>query len=111
MEKSLYEIPPLLFRLSLCPKKTVRSSVRSKLTILMIFCASWFVPVCFYHIFFSPCSGFAPENIINVLQGQRIGTLFHKDAHEWAQVKEVDAREMAVAARECSRRLQVSSHL
>nr|P32296.1 RecName: Full=Delta-1-pyrroline-5-carboxylate synthase; Short=P5CS; Includes: RecName: Full=Glutamate 5-kinase; Short=GK; AltName: Full=Gamma-glutamyl kinase; Includes: RecName: Full=Gamma-glutamyl phosphate reductase; Short=GPR; AltName: Full=Glutamate-5-semialdehyde dehydrogenase; AltName: Full=Glutamyl-gamma-semialdehyde dehydrogenase [Vigna aconitifolia] len=52
-------------------------------------------------------SGFAPENIINVLQGQRIGTLFHKDAHEWAQVKEVDAREMAVAAgnvREGSRR-------
>ncbi|XP_014504925.1 delta-1-pyrroline-5-carboxylate synthase [Vigna radiata var. radiata] len=54
-------------------------------------------------------SGFAPENIINVLQGQRIGTLFHKDAHEWAQVKEVDAREMAVAARECSRRLQALS--
>jgi len=58
--------------------------------------------------FFSPYSGFAAENIINVLQGKRIGTLFHKDAHEWAQVKEVDAREMAVAARECSRRLQVS---
>ncbi|XP_017430431.2 delta-1-pyrroline-5-carboxylate synthase isoform X2 [Vigna angularis] len=54
-------------------------------------------------------SGFAPENIINVLQGQRIGTLFHKDAHEWAQVKEVDTREMAVAARECSRRLQALS--
>ncbi|KAL2973728.1 hypothetical protein AAZX31_14G063500 [Glycine max] len=54
-------------------------------------------------------SGFAAENIINVLQGQRIGTLFHKDAHEWVQVKEVDAREMAVAARECSRRLQAIS--
>ncbi|QCE01262.1 delta-1-pyrroline-5-carboxylate synthetase [Vigna unguiculata] len=54
-------------------------------------------------------SGFAAENIINVLQGQRIGTLFHKDAHEWAQVKEVDAREMAVAARECSRKLQALS--
>ncbi|KAL9316310.1 hypothetical protein ACSQ67_017311 [Phaseolus vulgaris] len=54
-------------------------------------------------------SGFAAENIINVLQGKRIGTLFHKDAHEWAQVKEVDAREMAVAARECSRRLQALS--
>ncbi|TKY56790.1 Delta-1-pyrroline-5-carboxylate synthase [Spatholobus suberectus] len=54
-------------------------------------------------------SGFAAENIINVLQGQRIGTLFHKDAREWVQVKEVDAREMAVAARECSRRLQAIS--
>ncbi|KAK7372413.1 hypothetical protein VNO80_05791 [Phaseolus coccineus] len=54
-------------------------------------------------------SGFAAENIINVLQGKHIGTLFHKDAHEWAQVKEVDAREMAVAARECSRRLQALS--
>ncbi|CAJ1970938.1 unnamed protein product [Sphenostylis stenocarpa] len=54
-------------------------------------------------------SGFAAENIINVLQGQCIGTLFHKDAHEWAQVKEVDAREMAIAARECSRRLQALS--
>ena len=63
---------------------------------------------------FSPFSGYAAENIIKVLQGQRIGTLFHKDAHEWALVKEVDAREMAVAARDCSRRLQVSfvsSHL
>ncbi|KAL2317200.1 hypothetical protein Fmac_031076 [Flemingia macrophylla] len=54
-------------------------------------------------------SGFAAENIINVLQGQRIGTLFHKDAQEWVQVKEVDAREMAVAARECSRKLQAIS--
>ncbi|XP_025690254.1 delta-1-pyrroline-5-carboxylate synthase isoform X2 [Arachis hypogaea] len=51
-------------------------------------------------------SGYAAENIIKVLQGQRIGTLFHKDAHKWAPVKEVDAREMAVAARDCSRRLQ-----
>ncbi|XP_061343567.1 delta-1-pyrroline-5-carboxylate synthase-like isoform X2 [Gastrolobium bilobum] len=54
-------------------------------------------------------SGFAAENIIKVLQGQCIGTLFHKDSHEWAPVKEVDAREMAVAARECSRRLQALS--
>ena len=30
------------------------------------------------------------------------------DAHLWAQVKETGAREMAVAARESSRRLQVS---
>ncbi|KAG4920295.1 hypothetical protein JHK84_049146 [Glycine max] len=54
-------------------------------------------------------SGYAAENIIKVLQGQRIGTLFHKDAHKWAPVKEVDAREMAVAARDCSRRLQALS--
>nr|AEV46825.1 delta-1-pyrroline-5-carboxylate synthetase [Boehmeria nivea] len=54
-------------------------------------------------------SGYAPENIIKVLQGQRIGTLFHQDAHLWAPVKEVDAREMAVAARESSRRLQALS--
>ncbi|KAK7372406.1 hypothetical protein VNO80_05784 [Phaseolus coccineus] len=31
------------------------------------------------------------------------------NAQEWAQVKEVDAREMAVAAREFSRRLQIAS--
>ncbi|GMN41422.1 hypothetical protein TIFTF001_010643 [Ficus carica] len=54
-------------------------------------------------------SGYAPENILKVLQGQRIGTLFHQDAHLWAPVKEVDARQMAVAARESSRRLQVLS--
>ncbi|KAJ7960168.1 Delta-1-pyrroline-5-carboxylate synthase [Quillaja saponaria] len=54
-------------------------------------------------------SGFAAENIIKVLQGERIGTLFHQDAHLWAPVKEVDAREMAVAARESSRRLQALS--
>jgi len=46
--------------------------------------------------------------IIKVLEGQRIGTLFHKDAHSWAPVKETGARSMAVAARESSRRLQVS---
>ncbi|KAK7387419.1 hypothetical protein VNO78_28215 [Psophocarpus tetragonolobus] len=54
-------------------------------------------------------SGYAAENIIKVLQGQRIGTLFHKDAHKWAPVKGVDAREMAVAARDCSGRLQALS--
>jgi len=58
--------------------------------------------------FTSLFSGCAAENILKVLQGQRIGTLFHKDAHKWAPVKEVNAREMAVAARDCSRRLQVS---
>ncbi|XVF76687.1 hypothetical protein PTKIN_Ptkin13bG0286700 [Pterospermum kingtungense] len=51
-------------------------------------------------------SGYATDNIIKVLQGERIGTLFHQDAHLWTSVKEVGAREMAVAARECSRRLQ-----
>ncbi|KAB1217815.1 Delta-1-pyrroline-5-carboxylate synthase [Morella rubra] len=56
-------------------------------------------------------SGYAAENIIKVLQGERIGTLFHQNAHLWAPVKEVDAREMAVAARESSRKLQaLSSH-
>ncbi|GMJ12324.1 delta 1-pyrroline-5-carboxylate synthase 2 [Hibiscus trionum] len=51
-------------------------------------------------------SGYATDNIIKVLQGKPVGTLFHKDAHLWTSVKEVSAREMAVAARECSRRLQ-----
>ncbi|XVF23966.1 hypothetical protein REPUB_Repub13aG0085300 [Reevesia pubescens] len=54
-------------------------------------------------------SGYAAENIIKVLQGQRIGTLFHQDAHLWELTKEVGAREMAVAARESSRRLQALS--
>ncbi|XP_022765098.1 delta-1-pyrroline-5-carboxylate synthase-like isoform X2 [Durio zibethinus] len=54
-------------------------------------------------------SGFAAENIIKVLQGQRIGTLFHQDAHLWEPTKEVGSREMAVAARESSRRLQALS--
>ncbi|XP_039019601.1 delta-1-pyrroline-5-carboxylate synthase-like isoform X2 [Hibiscus syriacus] len=51
-------------------------------------------------------SGYATDSIVKVLQGKRIGTLFHQDAHLWTSVKEVGAREMAVAARECSRRLQ-----
>ncbi|XWS74921.1 hypothetical protein CRYUN_Cryun01aG0040000 [Craigia yunnanensis] len=54
-------------------------------------------------------SGYAAENIIEVLQGQRIGTLFHQDARLWEPTKEVGAREMAVAARESSRRLQALS--
>ena len=44
---------------------------------------------------------------MKVLQGERVGTLFHQDAHLWLPVKEVSGREMAVAARESSRRLQV----
>lgn len=54
-------------------------------------------------------SGYAPENIIKIFQGERIGTLFHQDAHLWAPVKEIGAHEMAVAARESSRRLQAMS--
>lgn len=54
-------------------------------------------------------SGKATDNIIKVLRGQKIGTLFHKDAHLWTIAKETGAREMAVAARESSRRLQALS--
>eukprot|EP00256_Glycine_max_P036499 XP_006583602.1 delta-1-pyrroline-5-carboxylate synthase isoform X1 [Glycine max] len=52
-------------------------------------------------------SGYATDNIIRVLRGERIGTVFHKDAHLWTSIKEVSAHEMAVAARNSSRRLQV----
>ncbi|KAK0585183.1 hypothetical protein LWI29_024380 [Acer saccharum] len=51
-------------------------------------------------------SGYATDNILKVIEGNRIGTLFHKDARLWVSNKEVGARDMAVAARECSRRLQ-----
>jgi delta-1-pyrroline-5-carboxylate synthetase len=51
-------------------------------------------------------SGFAPESIIKVLKGEKIGTLFHNAANSWEYSKEATAREMAVAARDCSRRLQ-----
>lgn len=51
-------------------------------------------------------SGFVSENISKVLEGQCIGTLFHKDAQSWVIHDEFGARDMAVAARECSRRLQ-----
>ncbi|XP_054780024.1 delta-1-pyrroline-5-carboxylate synthase-like isoform X2 [Prosopis cineraria] len=51
-------------------------------------------------------SGYATDNIIRVLQGEKIGTVFHKDAHLWSTIKEVSAHEMAVAARDSSRRLQ-----
>uniref|UniRef100_A0A6N2LR34 Uncharacterized protein n=1 Tax=Salix viminalis TaxID=40686 RepID=A0A6N2LR34_SALVM len=54
-------------------------------------------------------SGYAPANIIKVLQGERVGTLFHQDSHLWAKDKEIGGREMAVAARESSRRLQALS--
>ncbi|KAL2248841.1 delta-1-pyrroline-5-carboxylate synthase [Sesamum indicum] len=56
-------------------------------------------------------SGFAVDNILKVLNGKRIGTLFHRDANKWVPQGEVGAREMAIAARESSRRLQaLSSH-
>ncbi|KAG8068422.1 hypothetical protein GUJ93_ZPchr0005g14917 [Zizania palustris] len=51
-------------------------------------------------------SGFENQSIIKVLQGARIGTLFHKNATLWEPLKDVSVREMAVAARDCSRRLQ-----
>ncbi|KAL0321912.1 UNVERIFIED_CONTAM: Delta-1-pyrroline-5-carboxylate synthase [Sesamum calycinum] len=43
------------------------------------------------------------------LNGKRIGTLFHRDASKWVPQGEVSARDMAVAARESSRRLQAMS--
>ncbi|XP_057979909.1 delta-1-pyrroline-5-carboxylate synthase isoform X2 [Malania oleifera] len=55
-------------------------------------------------------SGYATGDIIKVLKGERVGTLFHRDSHLWdAPLKEVSAREMAVAARDSSRRLQAMS--
>ncbi|KAL6977401.1 Delta-1-pyrroline-5-carboxylate synthase [Sarracenia purpurea var. burkii] len=54
-------------------------------------------------------SGYAAGNIIKVLEGECIGTLFHRDAQKWAPLVEFGAREMAVAARESSRRLQTMS--
>ncbi|GKA39053.1 delta-1-pyrroline-5-carboxylate synthase-like protein, partial [Tanacetum coccineum] len=50
--------------------------------------------------------GFAGDNIIKVLRGQHIGTLFHREAHTFIPNGELNAREMAVAARESSRLLQ-----
>ncbi|XP_068488912.1 delta-1-pyrroline-5-carboxylate synthase-like isoform X3 [Phaseolus vulgaris] len=52
-------------------------------------------------------SGYATDNIIRVLRGERVGTIFHKDAHLWTSIKEVSAHEMAVSARDSSRRLQL----
>ncbi|KAM7464030.1 hypothetical protein LguiA_032151 [Lonicera macranthoides] len=54
-------------------------------------------------------SGFAANNIIKVLNGERIGTLFHKDAHLWVPLTEVGAHELAISARQCSRQLQTLS--
>ncbi|KAL0844606.1 hypothetical protein Bca101_017852 [Brassica carinata] len=54
-------------------------------------------------------SGFSTENIDKVLRGLRVGTLFHQDARLWAPVADSTARDMAVAARESSRKLQALS--
>ncbi|RID65170.1 hypothetical protein BRARA_D00386 [Brassica rapa] len=54
-------------------------------------------------------SGFAADNIAKVLNGLRVGTLFHQDAHLWAPVVDTTSRDMAVAARESSRKLQALS--
>ncbi|XP_021908621.1 delta-1-pyrroline-5-carboxylate synthase-like isoform X2 [Carica papaya] len=54
-------------------------------------------------------SGYAAGNILKVLEGHCIGTLFHKDACTWVSVEELGGQDMAVAARESSRRLQALS--
>ncbi|EPS66523.1 delta-1-pyrroline-5-carboxylate synthase, partial [Genlisea aurea] len=54
-------------------------------------------------------SGYAINSVLEVLKGKRIGTLFHKNANQWVSIGDVNAREMAKAARESSRRLQALS--
>ncbi|KAL2614225.1 hypothetical protein R1flu_025917 [Riccia fluitans] len=54
-------------------------------------------------------SGFDPQSLQRVLSGEKIGTLFHKDAKQWVALKGTGARDMAVAARNASRRLQALS--
>ncbi|MCO5586272.1 hypothetical protein L7F22_040211 [Adiantum nelumboides] len=56
-------------------------------------------------------SGFAADGALKVVDGERVGTLFHKDAHLWDLKKEQSARHMAVAARKASRELQKLSSL
>jgi delta-1-pyrroline-5-carboxylate synthetase len=51
-------------------------------------------------------SGCAADSLQRVMRGDHVGTLFHKDAHQWVDQKETGARAMAVAARDGSRRLQ-----
>eukprot|EP00253_Pinus_taeda_P000983 PITA_00983 len=51
-------------------------------------------------------SGYATDGILRALRGERIGTLFHRDAHLWLPVEDISARQMAVAARNASRDLQ-----
>ncbi|XP_073275331.1 delta-1-pyrroline-5-carboxylate synthase-like [Primulina huaijiensis] len=54
-------------------------------------------------------SGFVANNISKVMDGQRVGTLFHRDAHKWETLNEFGAHELAIAARECSMHLQCMS--
>lgn len=56
-------------------------------------------------------SGFTADGVLRVMTGERIGTLFHKDAHLWGSNKRESARQMAIAARNASRRLQRLSSL
>lgn len=56
------------------------------------------------------CSGFSADNITKVLNGQHIGTLFHKDAYLWVSNSDISAQDMAITAKECSRRLQVNKY-
>ncbi|KAM0922761.1 hypothetical protein ACQ4PT_005944 [Festuca glaucescens] len=51
-------------------------------------------------------SGFVVDSIIKVMRGEKIGTLFHNEANIWDCSKEVTTREMAAAAKDCSRHLQ-----
>ena len=67
--------------------------------------------ISFLSLFLFMNSGYANDNIIRVLQGDRIGTVFHQDAHLWTLAKEESAREKAVAARESSRKLRVLNPL
>ncbi|XP_004308881.1 PREDICTED: delta-1-pyrroline-5-carboxylate synthase-like [Fragaria vesca subsp. vesca] len=50
-------------------------------------------------------SGFDGHNVTRVLQGERVGTLFPRDTNKEESLVE-NAREMAIAAKESSRRLQ-----
>lgn len=51
-------------------------------------------------------SGFTADGILRVINGERIGTLFHKDAHLWVSKKEASTHQMAIDARTASRQLQ-----
>eukprot|EP00271_Cylindrocystis_brebissonii_P006035 TRINITY_DN18578_c0_g1_i2.p1 TRINITY_DN18578_c0_g1~~TRINITY_DN18578_c0_g1_i2.p1 ORF type:complete len:666 (+),score=117.93 TRINITY_DN18578_c0_g1_i2:9-2006(+) len=51
-------------------------------------------------------SGFVVDGLRKVMRGEHVGTLFHRDAHQWGENREAGAREMAVAARTASRKLQ-----
>lgn len=60
------------------------------------------------------CSGYKDDTAVRVLNGENVGTLFHRDSPKWAPVKApngldaaASARHMAARARDASRRLQV----